>query len=139
MSRTRTSVFNMDRLAQECAGDDIEALLIQNIGAQLEQLWPSTLRPPSALIAASTAICALIDWNSRSPRGKAIMRRRILQLIADLTDVTEEWGPNDLSKNAHALQVVPGLVAAMREDEQTALVDGGDLADEVASWLAGDD
>lgn len=138
MSRERTSVFNMTRIAQQCAADDVEALLIENIGRQFDELWPGTQRPPDALIDLSTAICALIDWNSRTDRSRSIMRKRILQLIASLTH-EPEWGPNNLATNAHAQKVVPGLVASMREDEQTALepAAGAMLADLVDQWLAG--
>lgn len=143
MSRERSTIFNMSRIAQSCAGDDIEALLIENIGRQFEALWPADLRPPDALIDLSTAICTLIDWNARSPRGKKIMHKRILQLIAAL-DHEPEWGPNDLAKNAHAQQVVPGMLQRLQEDaaqlEQSFDPDGAaQLADDVASWLAGDD
>ncbi len=138
MSRSRTTVFNMSRIAQSCAGDDVEALLIENIGRQFDELWPSDLRPPDALIDLSTAICTLIDWNSRTPRGKAIMRKRILKLI-DALDHTAEWGPNNLAENAHALKVVPGILGAILAEEETEDLDPGaglTLADLVEAWLA---
>lgn len=144
MSRSRTTVFNMSRIAQSCAADDIEALLIENIGNQFDKLWPSPLRPPTALIDLNTAICTLIDWNGRSPKGKKIMRQRILRLIAAL-DQESEWGPNDLAKNAHAQQVVPGILQALQQEDaaqlERSLEPGGaaQLADDVAAWLAGDE
>lgn len=139
-----TPYFSLERLAQAHAGDDIEELLIKNIQHQFEELWPSTLRPPDALGDLFVAIATLIDWDGRSPRGRAIMRRRLLRLIAAL-DHEGQWGPNDLAKNEHAQKVVPGLVQMLQRDDDAQLArviepaEAGQLADDVAAWLAGDD
>lgn len=140
-----TKYFSLERVAQAHAGDDIEELLILALDKQFQELWPSTLRPPTALNNLFVAVSTLIDWNGRTPRGKKNMRRRILKLIAALDDKAA-FGPNDLATNANAQKVVPGILQALQEEDTIGLErdfspsGAAELADEVETWLAaGDD
>lgn len=137
MDRRQTPYFHMDRVAAAHGLDDVQVLLIQDVERLFCELWPSPLRPPDALNCLFISVCTLIDWTSRSPKGRALMRKRILRLIA-AQEGEPAFGPNNLAENEHALQVVPGILGAILGEEETEDLDPGadsTLADLVEAWL----
>lgn len=133
--------FDLSRTARQHVLDDVQELLIKDVTAQFQALWPAgSPRAPRALMDLFEAIDVLIDYTSRNPRGRAHMRKRLLRFVANhIEEATNE--DSSLLNDPQALAVVPGLLAALRGEEEAELkrqlteTDSPALADEVEAWL----
>lgn len=133
--------FNLSRTARNHVLDDVQEALIADVTTQFRALWPADgLKAPPALQDLFEAVDTLIDYTSRSPRGRALMRRRLLQFVNHHMEAAES-SDSSLLSDPRALAVVPGLVAALRNEEEAELArgltetDSPALADEVEAWL----
>lgn len=139
MKRT-TQRFALHRTSEAHALDDVQALLIADVERQFNELWPSDTRPPDALMSLFVSVAAMIDYTSRTPRGRAGMKARLARMLAHHAELLDH-GHNDLLKHAHAPAVVPGLLAAAIghrvEGQDTA--GAVSIVDAVDAWLSDGD
>lgn len=130
------SQFSLERTSEAHAIDEVQAALIADVERQFNELWPSELRPPDALNDLFISVATLVDYTSRTPRGRAQMKERLLRMVAFHAKAVT-FSPNDLVKNEHALAVVPGLVAAATGGQvgQPDAGEGAAVAAAVEAWL----
>lgn len=135
------SEFDLSRTAKKHVLDDVQEALIADVTAQFRALWPADgLKAPHALQDLFEAVDTLIDYTSRSPRGRALMRKRLLKFVANHMEEAKS-GDSSLLSDPRALAVVPGLLAALRSEEEAELAhklaetDSTLLADAVEAWL----
>lgn len=133
--------FDLSRTARNHMLDDVQQALIADVTAQFQALWPGDgLKAPSALMHLFEAVDTLIDYTSRSPRGRTHMRKRLLGFVAfHMQDAKTE--DSNLLNDPRALAIVPGLLAALRSEEEAELAqelaetDSTLLAAAVEAWL----
>lgn len=133
------SEFELSRTAAKHILDDVQLALVKDCEKRFQELWPHDfLRAPMALVTLFVAVDTLLDYTSRSPRGRALMRKRLLQMVA-VDDEDAALRSSDLQ------QLLPGLVTSMLAEDQAALQsmltvqDVAGIANEVENWLAAGD
>lgn len=120
--------FTLGGLIQHHSLDDIQARLIQDTEDCLNELWPNSQRPPAHLSALFDSVCLLLDWTSRTDRGRARLRRRYLDILAINAQDLKGCDSN----------LLRSVIAA--DDTEEAAVGCDVIADAVEAWLAaGDD
>ena len=106
-------------------GDEVQRLLLERTKECLDALWPSELRAPHALTLLHDNIHTLFDYTMRTPRGRAMVKRNLLERMHNSRFHTiaerDIWGePNDLLKHRHA-HVVPGIEEQRKEQRAAEL------------------
>lgn len=133
--------FDLSRTARQHVLDDVQELLIKDVTAQFQALWPADgLKAPHALMDLFEAIDVLIDYTSRSPRGRAHMRKRLLLFVSNHMEEAKS-GDSSLLNNPKACAIVPSLLATLRSEDEAELAqelaetDSTVLALAVEAWL----
>lgn len=119
--------------------DDVQRLMLSRVEEAFAALWPSQKQPPFALELVAMAVVELLDYTVRTERGRARMRKRLTaRWSGNMTDPVAPFGVfdnPDLTSNAMAAAVIPGLLAALQGVCSDLTADG--MADAVDAWLAG--
>lgn len=119
--------------------DDVQRLMLSRVEEAFAALWPSQQTPPFALLLVQMAVVELLDYTVRTERGRSRMRKRLTaRWSCDMTDPVMPLGyfdNPDLTSNAVAAAVIPGLLAALQGVCSDLTADG--MADAVDAWLAG--
>lgn len=136
MERYDSPHFPLVRSTRQHVVDDVQAALVAECERCFDALWPSGKRPPAALLDLFVVVDQLVDYTSRSPAGRAHMKKRLLKMIA--ANMEEPWyEPNDLLANQTALVTVPGIMATLVRQERQELeeIETAALVEEVCAWL----
>ena len=106
----------------------------------LAKLWPSEQPMPRALKIVQEAVFDLLRYITKSERGKAQARARLLRRWtgnATAPNITPFGKPvvSDLTRYSTAVEVVPGLMAVLAGIASDLEPDG--YVEAVDAWLAG--